>query len=125
MRNTGDVVREVKARGQETREPPTQRQGPPDESEGAEESADGPAVHLGGIRPHGAGPSPLAVWPDTGRGRTKSPATAHAGHEPNARACWRNGMQPGGTAVDAIAMETDAFRACALEIGAEVLRRVR
>jgi hypothetical protein len=66
-RNTGDVVREVKARGQEAREPPTQRQGPPDESEGAEESAAGPAVHTG-HPPHGAGPSPLAVWRTQGGG---------------------------------------------------------
>jgi hypothetical protein len=57
-------VRDVKARGQEARETPTQRQGPHEESEGAEESADGHAVHTGHA-PHGEGPSPLEV------GRTK------------------------------------------------------
>jgi hypothetical protein len=33
--NTGAVVREVQARGQEAREPPTTRQRPDEESEGA------------------------------------------------------------------------------------------
>jgi hypothetical protein len=88
---------------------------------GAPNATPRPARRVGGgrgvggrsRRPHGASAPwrrPLASGrlADTGRGRTKSPATAHAGHEPNARACWRNGMQHGGTAVDAIAMETDA-----------------
>lgn len=57
MVNTGDVVRDGKASGQEAREPPTTRHGPHAESAGAEESARGQATSTR-RRTDGEGPSP-------------------------------------------------------------------
>jgi len=96
IRNTGAGGRAGKARGQEAREPPTQRPGPHAAADGASESEAGTTVHTGPV-PQGEGPEPVASRrtqgdgaPSTQRTRTRSTRV-----EVGARGC-NPGARPWG-----------------------------
>jgi hypothetical protein len=104
--HTGDRGREVKARGQEAREPPTKRPGPPAASEGASEAEPGQAVPPR-RRTAGAGPAPLGSRRTQRRQRPQDPANAPA------VPCWEGRLAQEAAAqrqaaVKAVARATEA-----------------